>query len=729
MADDVRGLLARGARVDAELDAEAVLRRAHRLSWRERLIGLAVVVLLVPVAVLAAVGGDDGRIDFADDPPTEGADPSTEDADPGGLQVPPPGEAVAAVLDDGVPVWVVQGRDGEVAVVDARSSGTDWGLGALVQWCPSSQGFEDPFGSAFDAAGRYRWGPAPAGLDTFSVSTRAGGRIALGPRQEAPGRDDPDAAPEAPAGPSCLEGQPGRGTVGTTSVASGAVSSVAHALPGVPKVDVLPEVAEGPVLLSGALVVTADGAVLCWGEGIEQSEPPGCRPAVPVPDVEGFGFVRGRPWAVVEGTMLVRFDRSGLGRVVTSLQLVVRADEDRPQRPGVPVDGPLVLGALLPLTGDLVDLGPPLTAAAELAVADVNAAGGVLGADVRVELRDTGDGFDEPEGAGAFAQELVDAGVDAVVGPVSSRAAYGLVPLLAGRSGVLVVSPTATRGLGRAEHGGLYQRTAPPDVLQGVALADAIRADGGERVGILARSDEYGQGIAQALRRALLGTGTRVVAEAAYDQTAMRSTYEVDQLAAAAPDTVVVAGFDESASFLQMMVEAGIGPRDLAVWGVDGNASDELAVAVDPTDPGVLAGMRGVRPGTASIEGFTARLRASRPDLPAPLTIDAAVVEALAARAYDATVLVALAAARAGSSDPTQVRDAMVELSRPGATACAEAAACLTLLAAGEAVTYSGVLGPADIGEDGEPRSAVFEAWEIDAAGRIRTTGTLDVTD
>ena len=51
----------------------------------------------------------------------------------------------------------------------------------------------------------------------------------------------------------------------------------------------------------------------------------------------------------------------------------------------------LTVGTVLPVTGDLAFLGPPEIAGYELAVEDINAAGGVLGADVVIEQGDSGD--------------------------------------------------------------------------------------------------------------------------------------------------------------------------------------------------------------------------------------------------------------------------------------------------------------------------------------------------
>ena len=59
-------------------------------------------------------------------------------------------------------------------------------------------------------------------------------------------------------------------------------------------------------------------------------------------------------------------------------------------------DGVLKLGAVIPLTGALAFLSPPEIAGIELAVEDINAAGGVLGKPVEFSIEDSSDG-DHPE--------------------------------------------------------------------------------------------------------------------------------------------------------------------------------------------------------------------------------------------------------------------------------------------------------------------------------------------
>jgi branched-chain amino acid transport system substrate-binding protein len=74
--------------------------------------------------------------------------------------------------------------------------------------------------------------------------------------------------------------------------------------------------------------------------------------------------------------------------------------------PEIKGDGVLKLGAVIPLTGSLSFLSPPEIAGIELAVQDINAAGGVLGKPVEFSIEDSSDG-DHPEIAPASATKVL----------------------------------------------------------------------------------------------------------------------------------------------------------------------------------------------------------------------------------------------------------------------------------------------------------------------------------
>lgn len=95
----------------------------------------------------------------------------------GVLPVPPVGEAIAAYLDDGTPVFVSHPADGEVYVLGAASPRTLRWQRRLVAWCPSSGHFEDLRGDGrFNGWGDYAGGPQPYALPDHAATVSSDGR-------------------------------------------------------------------------------------------------------------------------------------------------------------------------------------------------------------------------------------------------------------------------------------------------------------------------------------------------------------------------------------------------------------------------------------------------------------------------------------------------------------------------------------------------------------------------
>src|SRR6187401_2559285 len=86
---------------------------------------------------------------------------------------------------------------------------------------------------------------------------------------------------------------------------------------------------------------------------------------------------------------------------------------------------PLKIGALLPFTGDLSDFGQPMYDAMQLAVDQINEAGGVNGQPVELVQGDDGTA---PQQAVEEARRLVDVeGVSAIIGPAASGVAQQVI--------------------------------------------------------------------------------------------------------------------------------------------------------------------------------------------------------------------------------------------------------------------------------------------------------------
>ena len=248
------------------------------------------------------------------------------------------------------------------------------------------------------------------------------------------------------------------------------------------------------------------------------------------------------------------------------------AEAEAPPAAGGESDGVLSIGTLLPETGDLAFLGPPEFAGAELAVNDINEAGGVLGEDVVLSQGDSGD--TNTDIANQTTDRLLNEGVDAIVGAASSGVSFTVIDKITGAN-VIHFSPANTSPdfTGYADNG-MYFRTAPSDVLQGQVLSDLILAEGNETVGLLAREDPYGEGLLNFTVEPLNTAGAEVTNEVIYDPAAENFDPEVGEIVSSDPDAIVVIGFEESAQILTALFEQGMGEKN--IYLVDGNIGNAL---------------------------------------------------------------------------------------------------------------------------------------------------------
>ncbi|MEV0327042.1 ABC transporter substrate-binding protein [Micromonospora echinospora] len=224
---------------------------------------------------------------------------------------------------------------------------------------------------------------------------------------------------------------------------------------------------------------------------------------------------------------------------------------------------PLTLGGLLPRTGALALAYPPQAAAAALAVREINAAGGVL--DEPVVWIDGDDGTN-PAVAKATLASHVEKNVQVIIGAGASGVSKAILPDVVA-AGLVMFSPANTdASLTTIEDNGLYFRTAPPDSLQGRALADVILRDGPRKVALVARKDSYGEGLQGYVRTELerAGLGGDNVKLLTYEPPADADAPPVDFSAGAreikefGADAVLLIGYSESAAVIVALDEAGV---------------------------------------------------------------------------------------------------------------------------------------------------------------------------
>lgn len=360
----------------------------------------------------------------------------------------------------------------------------------------------------------------------------------------------------------------------------------------------------------------------------------------------------------------------------------------------------LKIGTLLPATGSLAYLGPPEFAGVDLAVKEIDAAGGVLGQPVVNEYGDSGD--TETDIASQTVDSHLQKGVQAIIGAASSGVTFTVIDKITS-NGVVQISPANTApSLTDYPDNGLYFRTAPSDALQGAVQASNALDNGFTTGASIARKDPYGEGLQNAFVAEFTAGGGTVTEALTYDPTAASFEAEVAKIAATNPEFVQVVGFDESTKLIQEMIKQGIGPQDVQIYLADGNLST-TAFKDFPKD--TMTGVIGTVPTgdpSVDVEAFNGKL----------LEQDPALTDfAYGAQAYDATVLVALAAEYAGCADGTAIAAAMpmVANADAGGEACGTYADCLAIIQAGGQPDYNGVTGPLDFNEYGDPKAATID--------------------
>jgi branched-chain amino acid transport system substrate-binding protein len=152
------------------------------------------------------------------------------------------------------------------------------------------------------------------------------------------------------------------------------------------------------------------------------------------------------------------------------------------------------------LAGSLSDpVGVPMKNAAELAVEEINAAGGIDGRPLELLQRDD---YADPDSAVFVATDLYEAGVSAVIGHLFSGTTLAAASVYnSGPDPVVAISPSSSSP-DVSTAGDYTFRICPSDIAHGAALARWVYDTLGlHRGAVLYLNDQYGRGIRQTFVR------------------------------------------------------------------------------------------------------------------------------------------------------------------------------------------------------------------------------------
>jgi branched-chain amino acid transport system substrate-binding protein len=327
---------------------------------------------------------------------------------------------------------------------------------------------------------------------------------------------------------------------------------------------------------------------------------------------------------------------------------------------------PFKIGVAGPMTGQYATYGASHKAGAELAMEELNAAGGVNGGEVSLSI---GDDLGDPKEAVLVAQKFID---DSELVVVDGHQFSGATIAAAGKyqpAGLTMITPSATQP-DITDMGDFIWRICMTDAVQGKGLADySVGTLGLKNVAIMYDNSDYGRGLADAYDEGIKAAGGAIVEKQQYTTGDTDFKAQLTKIKGANPDLIFLSGYyPEGSKIAQQAKELGM---DVQMLGSDGYASDELPKLGGAAVEGMLVStFFDYTKDDPAVQKFVDAYKAK---------FDGANPDWFVANSYDVVMLAAAAATKAGSNDRAAINDALANIG-----------------------TYEGISGPITFDENGD---------------------------
>ena len=346
--------------------------------------------------------------------------------------------------------------------------------------------------------------------------------------------------------------------------------------------------------------------------------------------------------------------------------------------------GPVTYGVLSCFTGRLASLGQAMLQGSQVAVSEINSAGGVLGRKLQLVTGDTG--CDVADGVTATNQMLTK-NVSGVIGP-ETQEINGVEPILDAQH---IVDEFQGGDTARDHQTDPYFfRDSPSDSQLGVAMALYGHLQHYTRAVMLFYSDPAAQTFLKPVSQTFTKLGGTIAKTIIVtpDQTSYLS--QVREVIAAHPQVIFTQEDPPTAAVLFREFKQ-LGGQNIPWIGTDvTSGSDYLKAIGYPTAHAVLTSVYGTSvtgtANTAFVDLFNKLFPSQK----------AAGPLANANYAYDAVISLALADDYAKATAGATVAKDMTKVTNPPGTACYTYASCLALIKAGTKINYEGASGDLD---------------------------------
>jgi branched-chain amino acid transport system substrate-binding protein len=342
--------------------------------------------------------------------------------------------------------------------------------------------------------------------------------------------------------------------------------------------------------------------------------------------------------------------RTAIALIVVILAAACAAPQ--PQTAAKPQPAPVMIGALLGLSGDIAaSYGQAQKKGVELAVNEINDSN-YLGTGRRLTLVIADAGPAADTAVSAITRLIEVDNVSAIIGPTLSSQAFKADPVAQNHSiPVIAVSNTVP---GITQMGDYIFRCSLPEstVIGGTIKAAASQLRVVKIAYLWGKDDDYTIAGYRAFKDAVSKNGLKVMADETFSRGDTDFKPQLEKITAQVPDAILVSALAREAAAIIVQARS-LGYTGIIIGGNGFNSMDVIKQAGSDAE-GVMAGtawnIASINPRNLEFISAYQKAFGTKPDQ-------------FAAQAYTGTWLLANAIRTAGSSDPLAIRDALAGIS------------------------------------------------------------------
>lgn len=361
--------------------------------------------------------------------------------------------------------------------------------------------------------------------------------------------------------------------------------------------------------------------------------------------------------------------------------------------------GDIAIGSMTPNTGGGGPFGPNIAAAHKRVADAANAAGGILGRQIRLfqENSET-----NPETAVRAADKLINVnGVNAILGTWSSSVTLGIMPRCQAAN-VIQMCTSASSDIPIADKKGLVFNFQPLSPIWGNAIGNLVKERGIESYALMALNNDFTRSMMDSFID-VVGV-ERLLNEPFYynpQQSSYRS--EVTQLISSNPQAVFIPSYvaDFTAVYKELFRQGYEG----TVITISLSTGPQFKEAIGDAANGVVHGFPVPAINSPAYKEYL---------IEAGLEDTGEVQHPFGTAGRDQMTVMLLAMEKAGASDGESVAKAIWEVTTgTGKTTVHNLIEGLEALRAGEEINYSGASGSIEFDEEGSVLGRDFQLYEI----------------